>query len=159
MVDMNYAEKFFCRAMAQVWVSGGLIEKHPLLPGHDLFTFEEGNFCLRDFWCGNDDKSAGTTVIEFKSTPIWVMHYGGRYPKFAIPFLKRVLARQYQEGIFEGGRGPDGIIDLPASEMVYRNKIYDGRFTHFSGMEEITSADNETKLIGFHEYFGLWLLD
>ena len=82
------------------------------------------------------------------------MHYGGRYAKKAIPFLKSCLQRAYvQERCFYGGRGP---IFVRNENFTYVNKIERGGFDDFAGEEKIFDLSEQCQ--GNHWYRGMSLI-
>jgi hypothetical protein len=82
------------------------------------------------------------------------MHYGGRYTKSAIPFLKECLKRAYvQERRFYGGRGPHLVC---GTGFTYVNRVRQESFADFEGEEQV--FDYNEKSLGYHWYRGMSLL-
>lgn len=126
------------------------------LPGSKLIPFVSGEYKVTDcyFVSPRSDKSGGFTTIYHEDDPVWMMHYGGRYAKIAIPFLKQCLHRAYVgERRFYGGRGPHFVRD---ERFTYINMVRRESFTDFEGEEKIFDADGHE--VGHHRYGGMSLL-
>ena len=154
---------FFFRAMQNGWINDDhtpwIMPPGGVLKGFKAFVFTEGPLILMDQWSksSKSGKSAGQTVIWHHETPIWIMQFGGLYPKEVIPFLKNVLRTTYEAKIFFGGRGP---AQTQRSEegLVYINSLEPGsNFERFSGIEQIINADPWREL-GYHKYQGMSLV-
>lgn len=152
-------ERIFWKAMENGWGSGN-VEKQtsPLLPGYKCIPFRSGEFYVLDAYCITplNDKSAGTTTIWFNNVPVWVMHYGGEYPKHTIPFLKLALQSTIANQNFVGGRGPKHFTHEDYSNLSYRNTLASGMhdFSNFWGSECIFENGHN---IGNHYYRGMIL--
>jgi hypothetical protein len=101
-------------------------------------------------------------MIYHQGIPVWWMTYGGFYKPKTISFLKKVLAKNYREGIFLGGRGPRFFLD-PETNIVYINNLQDGNngdFENFAGIEHIYDSriTGTNGLLGYHKYFGMSLI-
>ena len=152
--DLDSIQKIFFDAMACGWVCNVLKNiEVPQFPGSKAIPYEKGPFKVLDCYMTNLNSSTGTTTIWFRGRPVWVMHYGGRYKKEAIPFLKRCLSRAYYELRFYGGRGP---VFMREGEFAYVNRIERNKFSDFAGEETIFGL-NEMRL-GYHWYRGMSLL-
>jgi len=125
------------------------------LPGYKCFEFIKGDFRVLDAFCVRPGSSVshGFTTIWYRGVPIWIMHYGGLYPKQYIPFLKAVLRQTYEQSHFVGGRGAplkNGIDSFKGYQ--YINKVFENNdFSEFSGEEYILDVGVQ---VGFHKYFG-----
>lgn len=98
--------------------------------------------------------SAGITTIYYDQIPIWRMDYSGYYKKDAIKFLKEALAKNYNEGVFLGGRGPR---IFKNQNLIYRNNPRIPDFENFEGIERIVNEETGEEM-GCHKYFGVSLL-
>ncbi|MDO8565172.1 MAG: DUF5680 domain-containing protein [bacterium] len=158
-MDPSWVEAFFFTAMQQGYAGGtGPKTKVLDMPGYKEIRYADGDFLLVDRWCVNPDseKSAGTTTIWYQEKPVWLMGYGGVYPKVVIPFLKQALRFQYcKDGHFLGGRGPKLVTDRVAGQ-IYMNRPVQNDFDRFNGREEI--VDMSTGAVGYHDYWGMSLL-
>ena len=98
-------QEFFFNGMLNGYASGVKAVAEPGLPGYKRTEYKEGDFYLLDRWVTTplSDKSVGDTTIWHRDMPVWVMHYGGRYDKHVIPFLKRALHRTYKSRVFIAG--------------------------------------------------------
>lgn len=130
------------------------------LPGSKGIRYEQGDLLFVDFWFVNPSSefSYGMTVISCAGRPVWAMHYGGWYSARVIPFLKRALARNYDQGIFQGGRGPRNL-EGEDHTLQYLNKVEQDGFADFRGCERIIAASEQTgapfgSVLGEHRYFG-----
>ncbi len=153
--------EFYFKAM----MSGYINEILPIPvadhPGYWLFTFvdRKRRLIFEDRWfeVPNSRFTTGTTTIYYMDNgnkiPIWIMTYHGDYHEEALPLLKEALKSAFEEKLFIGGRGKSGV---KSDSMVYEN-YPDARhsFTHFSGLEQITSYG---KSLGRHYYEGHWLI-
>ena len=125
-------------------------------PCSKVFSFDMGMYRVIDFYLANpdSDKSTGQTTVWLKGAPVWTMHYGGRYAKIAIPFLKECLTRAYvRERIFYGGRGP---LFVRGERFTYVNRVARSSFADFEGEEHI--FDLSENRVGNHWYRGMSLL-
>lgn len=157
-------QSFFFEAMKSGWAVP--VPKVPIanLPGSKSIPFTRGVFSLLDYYfiSPGSNSSYGTTVIWVAENPVWVMHYGGWYDKRVIPFLKRALARNYEQNIFLGGRGPESL-EGDDHTLQYLNHVEQNDFGGFRGREYIIATSDQvgvpagTKL-GEHDYFGGFLL-
>lgn len=155
-------QDFFFEAMRKGWASGAKAEAFfSPLQGSKSYQYKNTNgFYLIDYFlvAPGSKHSYGTTVIYLELKPIWVMHYGGWYEKGVMPFLRRVLMRNYSENVFMGGRGSE-ILEGEDHTLVYTNQVQQNGFSSFKGHEwiEATSLHSGvpagTKL-GEHHYFG-----
>lgn len=163
-MDIKQIESFFFEAMKSGWA-----QPVPKIPLPEPFSggkaipyrreINDGLYLLDYYFVAPDSKSSyGTTVIWIEQRPAWVMHYGGWYEKGVISFLKRALARNYNEDRFMGGRGPEGL-EGEDHTLQYLNRVEQNDFSNFRGHEwiEATSPHSGfapgTKL-GEHHYFG-----
>ena len=118
------------------------------------------NFQLIDQYrtFSNSRVSEGKKSISFSGIPVWYMVYGGWYNKQVIPFLKRALARNYNEGVFIGGRGPDRL-EGEDHTLQYLNRVQQNDFANFGGHEWIEATSPHSGMsagtkLGEHHYFG-----
>jgi len=165
MVEAEKIKAFFFEAMR-----GGYVNQRPFkLPLPDPFSGEEAipyrrnfkdGFYLLDYYFVSPDSNScyGSTVIWFEEKPIWVMHYGGWYDERVIPFLKRALARNYNEDVFLGGRGPE-FLEGEDHTLQYFNKVEQNDFNDFRGREGIITTSEQWKVavgtkLGEHHYLG-----
>lgn len=118
-------------------------------------TFVHGDFVVKDEWHTHpgSQKSGGSTLITHKDFPVWLMSYQGEYQGEAIPFLKAALRSSYEKKEFNGGRGP---MKVPFGNIIDYSNNWGGNFEKFEGREEVLSYI--TKLLGFHEFFGMALI-
>jgi len=162
---LKEAEKHFFAAMGSGWAAG--VKGTPVLemPGYEKIVYQCNDIRVVDCWGISDQgKSEGTTRIwHFKEpiwNPIWVMHYGGFYPKEVIPFLKEALMMSYKRSEFNGGRGPSWYSNN--SGVQYFNNsdpvIY---FSQFNGSERICSSkglESGDREVGQHDFWGMALI-
>lgn len=162
--DVELLETFYLEAMRHGWAAGA--EKAFILglPGAKTIPYkfkeEERGLYLLDWYFAPPDSangaSAGTTIIYYRGVPVWAMHYGGKYAKEEIPFLKLALTKAYELPIFCGGRG------LPVFYQDYKKLLYinqpekSSSFTAFQGEEMIFNLTTGVK-IGWHTYWGMLL--
>ncbi|MEK7600687.1 MAG: DUF5680 domain-containing protein [Patescibacteria group bacterium] len=130
------------------------------LPGSKSIRYEQGDLLFVDFWLTtpSSKESHGMTLISRAGRPVWAMHYGGWYDKRVIPFLKRALARNYDDHVFEGGRGPRNLEGADHT-LQYLNKVEQEGFADFRGHEQIIATSHQTgapvgTVLGEHRYFG-----
>lgn len=116
------------------------------------------------YWLNETTRySAGQTVILNSLTsntfePLWVMNYGGYYPKNITPFLKKALGAAYEANRFVGGRGPETFQHPNYPGLIYTNTVEgENRFALFRGREWI-AKDGEDAPLGWHEYSGMLLM-
>ena len=154
--DLRSIEHVFFEAMARGYVQN----IHPTtlteLPGAKVIPFELGDYKVIDlyFTTPHSDKSSGQTIIFYRSTPVWTMHYGGGYSKIAIPFLKECLHRAYvKERRFYGGRGPHFVRN---ERFTYVNQVQSDSFAKFEGEEYVFDLSEQP--LGDHWYRGMSLL-
>ncbi len=163
-VTLEMIEFIFFMAMQVGWASGKT-KSHtvPLLPRYKVIPFSYKNFSVLDAYSPpHSGKSDGFTKIWFKKFPVWIMSYGGQYPKKAIPFLKSALMQAYKEKLFIGGRGLSSFTsDDKFSDFIYLNQLdlgFDRRnhFEKFRGYEVIETLGQGA--IGSHWYQGMSLI-
>lgn len=157
MVGIDDIQKFFFKAMQQNgYSSGGQKITIPSMPGYKAIPFREGDFSLLDCWCTtpHSQKSAGTTTIFYKDSPVWWMQYNGWYTEEAISFLKLALSKTAETQEWLGGRGPKEFTD---GRLVYRNDPRINDFAGFNGYECIIYR-NRLGHLGYHEYSGFLLI-
>ncbi len=146
----------FFEAMSNGWAQNVQKIKVEEFPSSKAIPFVFGSFRVLDTYLVTpySNKSAGLTVIWYQDEPVWIMHYGGRYDKVAIPFLKTCLYRAYIfERRFYGGRGPVFVRD---EYYTYVNMIDKNEFADFAGEEQVFDLDN--RCLGYHWYRGMSLL-
>jgi hypothetical protein len=124
--------------------------------GYTTITFVSGDYKVVDRYCTNEhsNKSAGTTTIHFKNSPIWWMWYSGFYKERAIPFLLATLKQSYKKRIWNGGRGPRSWYD---SNLMYMTDGELKDFSDFEGREEISVRETD-EIIGVHNFGGMSLI-
>ena len=140
--------------MARGWASPGeglpksTIEQ---LPNSKVIQFNDGDFSVTDLYFVTDHSTASTGLktIHFRGDPVWAMHYGGRYARIAIPFLKECLRISYKAARFHGGRGPNFV---RGDRFTYVNQLEYGSFQDFKGREEIFDFNEDS--LGYHWYRG-----
>ena len=150
-MDTEKIESFFFEAMNQGYASSASKIKDMPLMGTKSIRYQRDGMTLLDYWFGvpGSKASYGTTAIwisqepELILKPVWVMHYGGWYEEWVIPFLKRALARNYQDNIFLGGRGPK-MLEGEDHTVQYINQIEKNNFADFKGSEKIISTSHQT---------------
>jgi hypothetical protein len=163
---LNGAKKAFFEAMLAGYANAtgepvsGLVKTKSENGCEKTLTFTVGDYVVQDHYVVTplSDYSAGTTTIFYKSFPVWLMAYGGYYPKDAIPFLKEALAKAYKMSQFLGGRGPEAYVETSVG-LEYNNTFVSGddSFLWFEGHEYIWSK-GVGKALGTHKYFGMSLI-
>ncbi|OGI88172.1 hypothetical protein A2995_00345 [Candidatus Nomurabacteria bacterium RIFCSPLOWO2_01_FULL_33_24] len=153
--ERNKIKAFFFKSMLNGWASNYKKIKISRMPNYKAIQFTEGNLYSLDNYCvsSGSKKSAGTTTIWEDGIVQWIMFFGGFYKKEVISFLKEALMKNYQQGIFLGGRGPEFYRN---SSLIYENKVTKNEFEDFDGREEIKDA-NSGKILGYHKYSGMSL--
>lgn len=160
-VDMDAIKAFFLEAMQYGWVNPDThAEPVEGMPGYKGYEYRKGNLYLRDVFTVNWEtgKSAGCTTIFQDDEPVWIMFYGGMYPKEVIEFVKQALSFAYRDQIFCGGRG-EKCFTLDGSPYRYLNIRHKEKigFSDFSGEEAVFTNFPDGK-IGYHEYRGKCLI-
>lgn len=152
--DLDSIQNKFFDAMTHGWACNTNAKKIevPQFPGSKGILYEHGPYKVLDCYMTNYNFSTGTTTIWFREKPLWAMHYGGRYEKEVIPFLKYCLRRAYSERRFYGGRGPNFMRN---DHFTYVNQIEHSSFREFSGEERIFNINE--KCMGYHWYRGMSL--
>jgi len=168
-MDAEEIKAFFFEAMRAGWATSA--QKQPILglTGSKSISFKKHGLILVDYYFVNpgSSHSYGTTLIlamedmprfGFVERPVWVMHYGGWYDKRVIPFLKRTLMHNYNEGVFMGGRGQERL-EGEDHTLQYVNKVEQNDFSNFRGDEQIITTSEQWKVpvgqkMGEHHYFG-----
>lgn len=153
---LSEVSKVFFEAMLNGWVNPNATKgTMAQLPGSKLLVFKKGEHTVKDFYVSNEAAltSMGNTIIWKGKTPFWMMSYGGHYPKYIIPFLKKALLAAYSEGQFFGGRGPEFYED---DMHVYINTVMKNDFGQFLGEEKVIEKTGR-RLIGWHHYWGMAL--
>ena len=150
-------EDAFFSAMQEGWARGSYENPSPgNLPGSKTFTYPHGDFKVIDryYTTVHSDLSDVSTMILHLEQLVWIMHYGGRYDKAAIPFLKQCLQKAYDKRHFLGGRG-DAFVQ--GDVFTYTNRTEYSEFGKFSGMEQV--HNNQTGVCqGYHWYRGMSLI-
>ncbi len=153
---LDEIQRVFFKGMAEGWAQNMEKVAVPGLPGYKKITHVFGDYEVTDCYCVNQSskKSTGFTTIAFQNDPVWVMHYGGWYPKHVIPFLKTCLQKAYvDEKCFHGGRGPELVL---GEQFKYVNWIGRNHFHDFEGEEKVIDLDDNE--LGSHWYRGMSLL-
>jgi len=156
MAEMTLSE-FFSWASKQGWAGGTKATDLVNLAGWKVINIQgPDGWSYRDQWTVNPmtNRSFGMTTIFRRSSIMWLMSYGGKYPVKCTPFLKRALLESHSAGNFNGGRGPTTLLDTE-SDLTYLNNA-NGNIHQFEGKEEIYERGT---LLGFHSYHGMSLLD
>lgn len=156
--DIRSVEDAFFAAMAAGWAQQK-IEKIKVsdFPGSKAIPFVHGDFKVLDCYLvtPESDMSTGWTTIWHLGQPVWIMYYGGKYAKIAIPFLKQCLRRAYMdERRFYGGRGPTFVRD---DRFTYVNRIERNDFGNFAGEEQVFDLSEQP--LGYHWYRGMSLTE
>ncbi|MCK5021786.1 MAG: hypothetical protein KAR54_00875 [Candidatus Pacebacteria bacterium] len=127
------------------------------LPGYKCILFKSGKFSVLDAYCVTplSNKSLGTITIWLDNVPVWVMQYGGFYPKKVVPFLKLALQSTILNEKFIGGRGPSLFKHKDYPNLSYVNNPEVNDFTIFWGKEWITE---DAQPLGYHYYNGIILI-
>lgn len=153
-------EEFFFEAMQNGYAVSASSAPVVGLPGSKSIRYRRGDLLLVDLWfvAPHSSVSHGMTVISLAGSPVWVMHYGGWYYEKTIPFLKRAIARNYDQRVFLGGRGPQRL-EGEGHTLQYLNAVEQNGFANFRGRESIIAASRQTgfpegQLLGEHRYFG-----
>ena len=162
---LKQAKEFFFKAMLVGWPAGVRGADVHGMPGYkEKGAFMGGSgtdFRLLDRWCVSTCGSAGTIAIWFRDEPIWIMFYGGHYPKEVIPFLKLALMEAYKKDEFLGGRGPRVYLAVNKELRYFNGVIPPSNFSRFEGREEIyvvNSDGTEAEMVGWHKYWGMALI-
>lgn len=157
MPDQKTIQDFFVRGISQGWIAGAKPVTLPDMPGYHCMPYREDDLYLLDCYCFNRDssKGAGSTTIWYKDTPVWILNYHGLYYSKAMPFLRSVLRKAYEEKRFFGGRGP---LIFRKDPYLYINRPESDEFTDFKGREEILNLKTK-ELLGWNEYRGFSLID
>jgi len=146
-------ERVFLEAMVNGWANPE-VKKVPLpgLPGSKAIRFRKEGLFVLDYYFSNPEsgRSMGNTVILEGKTPVWMMSYGGHYPKEVVPFLKEALLVNYKAKVFVGARGPHFFEN---DTYAYVNTVMRGDFESFFGEEKIIHRESGRSL-GHHTYFG-----
>jgi len=161
-MDMKTIQEFFFKAMIEGWVSGGKEVSIPAFPGFKVIAYERENLRLIDMWTKiveGSDKSSGVTTIFQNDQPVWIMHYGGSYPKDVTFFVKTALQNAYRNKRFCWGRGPESF-HISGDDTEYINMGH-GDFNSFEGREELFGKNRNGKrdLLGYHKYWGMSLTE
>lgn len=154
----RHAQTIFFEAMQAGYVNKTCEKTNvPELLGskHILYAVDEWKVTDTYIVSEEGDGSGGMTVISYDDIPIWMMQYGGRYPKEAIPFLKEALAYNYASNTWRGGRGPEIFHN---DSWFYINKCRTNDFGNFSGIEYMIDPPKGTT-VGEHRYHGFWLMN
>lgn len=119
--------------------------------GFKDLNFSEGEFSYKDSYTGYF-RSAGTEVVKFKGTPVWLQLYRGGMVEGkealadkTFEFLKKAFTT-YEEG-FQSFRGPHSLKD---GDWSYKYK-QEGDISEFQGFEEIFFKDD---LVFVHRTIG-----
>jgi hypothetical protein len=161
MSELREIFDIFFKAAMNGYAAGA--SKSPIqgIPGGKMIVFEENDFRVVDvyFTTPGSDWSWGSKQIAFQGEVVWFMQYHGFYPARVIAFLKKALVASYQDGVFNGGRGPAKFVG--GDGLVYGNNCYSGeatnaqlnQFLDFQGREEIRRLSDQ-RALGFHEFRG-----
>jgi len=171
--EIEVVKQFFFRGMLDGYVNPNSVKFKDLrvvfptvhfeMPGSNCKFYckdiDDKKLQLVDLWfsTGISDLGGGMTVIWVNDEPVWMMNYGGRYRKEAIPTLKLVLRTSYEKKEFNGGRGPSRFFN---GDFYYSNEPT-GDFCNFFGREDIsiTNERNEPAAwFGGHHYHGFLLV-
>lgn len=146
--DYRKIRDFFLRAMQHGFVAAEPEGEAavPLIPGFKSFTFIEGNLKLVDTYF-EGGHTGGMTIIWENDVPVWVMNFAGYYHKNEVPTLIKALKTEYDQPWFNGGRGPNILID---EERIYINIVENTNFESARGHERIT--DQNGNVLGWHFY-------
>jgi len=166
-MDRYYIERlqeFFLKAAAATYVSGKKAKIN--IDGEKVFEWGDGEFCYRDGYRVNGERSFGQTIIYLADTPsvlIWVMQYQGwckNDDKEVLIHLKRALLTAYTAGQFIGGRGPALFEENWENGLVYENMLGEVvQFASFQGRERIYRKphNNPHSFLFWHRYQGMLL--
>ena len=128
----------------------------PELPGSKTIEFLHGDWRVLDTYIVSPQSpySGGTTMMWYGEIPIWMMQYVGYYDDDAIPCLRAALRTNYEQSIFNGGRGPDF---FEHEGFHYINAAMSNNFFgRTNGQEAI--FDSEKKIRGIHLYQAWWMV-
>lgn len=154
--ELRGIQEAFFEAMANGYAQNAKKDTIDELPYSKVIDSKLDDYRVVDFYftTPHSDKSVGQTIIWHHGVPVWTMHYGGRYAKIAIPFLKECLKRAYvQERRFYGGRGP---YFVRGERFTYVNNVERKSFADFQGEERVFDLDEQP--LGYHWYRGMSLL-
>jgi len=126
------------------------------VPGLETVLFEVDCFkACHYFVAAHGRYKFEQIIILCDGEPAWTMSWYGWCVESAIPFLGRALRKAYDQRGFFGGRGPKTV---PESGMLYMNSVEQpSSWRRFNGQEEI--FDHDDRLIGWHRYQGILLLE
>ncbi|EKD23798.1 MAG: hypothetical protein ACD_81C00181G0001 [uncultured bacterium] len=151
---LDWAKKAFIAAMLSGYASeeGDGVPKIKTTDGYTTITCIEEGFTVVDryYTMPRSTYSVGTTTIFYKGKPIWLMSYGGSYPKKVISFLKAALTKAYTTGSSVGCRGPQSCEE---GDLLYINNCTSASFREMRGYEVIKSIETG-RVLGYHEYWG-----
>jgi hypothetical protein len=140
--------EFIAKAHKHTYAAPGHIRRQykrkiPLLPGHEDYDFEEGNWRYHDSYSGHF-WAPGREVVFFQGTPVWSMAYQGmvrlnltgKFIEQVYDFLKKALMKCDAKHPF---RGPY-LFEEGDFEYSFRIK---GDYRNFTGREAIKHKDEE----------------
>jgi hypothetical protein len=127
------------------------------IPGSKTIEYLEDGWRVLDTYVVSPVSpfSGGTTIIYYRDLPVWMMQYNGYYHDDAIPCLKAALAANYEQKVYNGGRGPES---FEHEGFHYFNAPMSNEFFgRTSGQETIFNS--QRKLRGVHLYQAWWMID
>ncbi len=157
MVSLKEVEDFFFSAMATgSWAAGGKATTISDLPGFKVIPVRQGDFYLLDYYSltPGSRRSAGSVTIWWQGIPVWIMHFGGEYPREAIHLVKTALMEAYTNRLFMGGRG---VTSLSDPIFAYTNVPRKRDFADFAGREFVRLLATGEQ-VGWHNYWGMSLI-
>jgi hypothetical protein len=140
---LEVVQEFIGKAQLNSYAGRGKFVVDPERAGFKELIFQDGDFYYRDSFTGWF-RSAGSEVVRFKDTPVWVSHYFGGMKDFnkelthvTFNFLKKVLSVENKG--FDSFRGPK-YLQLGFWEYRYSQT---GSITEFKGEEKILKRKKE----------------
>lgn len=158
-------KQVYFEGMCDGWLSDdNKMRPCPESPG--LFRFEQDYVAFKEriiirfvdsfFFHEPTDAVYGAVEIFVEGSPVWFMHYRGKYPQRAIPIVKQAMHCAFSRADFNGGRGTTCYIDNNAKLDYLCLLTKDEGFINFSGQEWVSdfSDPSHQTVIGYHEFWG-----
>ena len=152
----RHAMGIFFLAMQQGYAAKPERGTSPEIPGSKTIEYHHENWRVLDTYIVTPKSpySGGTTIVYWNEIPMWMMQYLGWYADEAIPCLKAALRANYEQDIFNGGRGPDF---FEHEGFHYINVVMSNNFHGRTNGQEAVFDSNQ-KLRGVHIYQAWWMI-
>ncbi len=145
MINLSELRQFLKNQAQHTWAADAP-EITPQRPGFDELEYKEGDWYIRDSYCGYY-QAPGMSVVYYKNEPAWTMAYGGKMyeekyslTKETFEFLKRALKRKDLKNAEDlPVRGPGDYIE---GDWRYEFR-WDGDLKNFYGREKIFYRGDE----------------